>query len=253
MTWQNLKREAQENLRLLMNNEYPGRGIILGRAQDGSRLIQAYWLMGRSENSRNRILLQRGATVRAAAADPAKLQDPSLVIYAAMREAGGHFLVSNGDHTDALADGILAGKSFQEVMLGCEHEPDDPHWTPRIAGDLVVAAGSYEGQLAIAKADPFDSARSVHQFFHYQAFEPGFGWCVTTYRGNRNPLPSFTGEPLLMPLGDDAETIADTLWNHLNGENRVALAVKSIDPASGQADVVIRNKLAPVKAERRRA
>jgi len=235
-----------------MNNEYPGRGIALGRTLDGSRVVQVYWLMGRSENSRNRILVHRGTAVRTAAADPAKLADPSLVIYAAMREADGHFLVSNGDHTDALAEGISSGRTFESVMLDCAHEPDDPHWTPRIAGELVASSEGYEGQLAIVKADPFDPGRSIHEFFHYDSFEPGFAWCVTTYRGNRSPLPSFAGEPHLMPIGDTPERIADTFWTHLNGENRVALVVKAIE-SSGQAEVVIRNKLEPVKAERRRA
>ena len=251
MALENLRREAQENLRLLTNNEYPGRGIILGRSLDGSRLIQAYWLMGRSENSRNRVLQQRGATVRTAAADPAKLEDPSLVIYAAMRESAGHYLVSNGAQTDALAEGIAAGKSFQEVLLAWRHEPDEPHWTPRIAGDLALEGDRAGAQLALIKADPFDPARSLHQFFHFEVLEPGFGWCVTTYRGNRNPLLSFTGEPYLMPLVESAELLADALWNHLNGENRVALAVKAIDPVAGKASVVIRNRLTAKKGAAR--
>ena len=241
MSLENLKREAQENLRRLIENEYPGRGIILGRSMDGTHAIQVYWLMGRSENSRNRVLQERGTTVRTAAADPAKLEDPSLVIYTAMREIPGHYLVTNGDHTDALGEGITAGRSFAGVLSDCRHEPDGPHWTPRIAGDTAIADGTVRLHLAILKADPFDPARTMHEFFQYEDCPPGFGWCVTTYRGNRNPLPSFTGEPYLMPLGDAVESLADTIWNHLNNENRVALAVKAIDPKGGPSNVVLRN------------
>jgi hypothetical protein len=250
MSFDNLKREAQENLRRLLENEYPGRGIIVGRSADGSHVIQVYWLMGRSENSRNRLLVERGPVVRTAAADPAKLEDPSLVIYTAMREIPGHFLVSNGDHTDALAEGIQGGRTFEEVLADCRHEPDAPHWTPRIAGDVTLNGSKARFSLAILKADPFDSSRTLREIFHYEDCPPGIGWCVTTYRGNRNPLPSFTGEPYLMPLAEGPERLADTMWNHLNGENRVALAVKAIDPSGGPSRVILQNRHKPKKGSK---
>jgi hypothetical protein len=250
MSLDNLKREAQENLRRLIENEYPGRGIILGRSMDGAHAIQVYWLMGRSENSRNRLLQERGSVVRTAAADPAKMEDPSLVIYTAMREIPGHYLVSNGDQTDTLGDAMPAGRGFAEVLSEIRHEPDGPHWTPRIAGDTAIRDGAMRLDLAILKADPFDPARSVREFFQYEECAPGFGWCVTTYRGNRNPLPSFTGEPYLMPLADEPEKLADTIWNHLNNENRVALVVKAIDPAGGPSTLVLRNRHKARKAGR---
>ena len=242
MSLDNLKREAAENLRRLIENEYPGRGIILGRSMDATQAIQVYWLMGRSENSRNRLLQERGPAVRTAAADPGKMEDPSLVIYTAMREIPGHFLVSNGDHTDALAAGMTAGRSFEDVLSDSKHEPDGPHWTPRIAGDTALLNGQIRFRLAILKADPFGSNRTVREFFQYEDIAPGFGWCVTTYRGNRNPLPSFSGEPYLMPLPEGPEKLADMIWNHLNNENRVALAVKAIDAQAGTSMVILRNR-----------
>lgn len=233
--------EAQANLRELADNPYPGRGIVIGMAPGGEP-VQIYWIMGRSENSRNRVFEADGGTLRTAAADPGKMANPELVIYTAMRELPGHFVVTNGDHTEALAEGLAAGRTFAESLMACAHEPDGPHWTPRIAGAHALSRERVSGHLAVIKADPADTGRSLRQFFHYQGFAPGLGWCVTTYRGDGTPLPSFAGEPYPLPLSGDSEALADEYWGCLNGDNRVALAVKSIDPGGGTSTLTIRNR-----------
>ncbi|MDH4224286.1 MAG: IMP cyclohydrolase [Deltaproteobacteria bacterium] len=237
---------AVNNLNLLRENPYPGRGIVLGKTQTGDEIIQVYWLMGRSDNSRNRVLEAMGGEVRTRAADPVKLLDPALVIYTAMRELPGRFMVSNGDHTDTLWDGIQQGATFEEALKTRVHEPDDPNWTPRIAGEIRLNGREAAGCLAVISADPFNPQRSIHHFYHYGGFQGGYGWCVTTYRGDGNPLPSFQGEPLLIPLYGDMETIADSLWEVLNPENRIALVVKQVNPATGKSTVTLRNRYTAV-------
>ena len=132
MELENLRREAREHLRRLLDNDYPGRGIVIGRGADGNTLLQIFWIMGRGENSRNRVFEAAGPVLRTAAADPARMEDPSLVIYTAMREVGNRYLVTNGDHTDTLADALAAGGNFWEALLTRDREPDEPNWTPRM-------------------------------------------------------------------------------------------------------------------------
>lgn len=240
---ENLKRGARENLRRLLENVYPGRGIVLGKSSDGQSLLQVYWIMGRSQASRNRRFVQEGPTVRTEAALPEQAGgDPELLIYTAMRELSGHYLVSNGDHTDTLAEEIGRGRSFPEALMKRSHEPDEPNWTPRIAGSFVLEQGQASAWLGIVKAHPFDPEVSIREFFHYDRLYPGYGWCLTTYRGSGVPLPSFQGEPYLLPLLGDPDRLPDALWNHLNEENRVALALKSIDIHTGQSTVILRNR-----------
>jgi len=163
---ENLKRHAEENLRRLVENPYPGRGIVLGRSH-GGRLLQYFWVMGRSESSRNRVLVREGREVRTQALDPAKVEDPSLVIYTCMREVRGHHLVSNGDHSDTLADAVAVGNSLHDVLATIGHEPDPPHFTPRIAGCISPGTVGPLAWLAIVKADRFDGARSDRFFFQH--------------------------------------------------------------------------------------
>ena len=242
---ENLKRHAEENLRRLAENPYPGRGIVLGRSH-GGRLLQFYWVMGRSESSRNRVLVREGREVRTQALDPAKVEDPSLVIYTCMREARGQHLVSNGDHTETLAEAVAAGKSLHDALASISHEPDPPHLTPRIAGGIspvqtAAGAGSPLAWLAIVKADRFDGARSDRFFFQYADLPPGYGWCLTTYRGDGQPLPSFEGTPYLLPLNGSEDDLLPWLWHRLNEKNRVAIVLKIIEPDSS-TDIRIVNK-----------
>ncbi|MDH4121437.1 MAG: IMP cyclohydrolase [Deltaproteobacteria bacterium] len=243
-----LQPTARKNLEDLAANPYPGRGIVLGMLADG-RPVQLYWLMGRSDNSRNRVLeAQPRGVLRTRAADPAKLTDPSLVIYTAMRELPGRYLVTNGDHTDSLHDGISHGLGFAEALAGRVHEPDGPNWTPRIAGEIQIAPGlegnrvkKAIGRLMVIKADPFDSSRSMRGFFQVDQLVPGFGWMVTTYQGDGNPLPSFEGGPKLVALDGGPEDILAGFWQRLNAENRIALALKIIE-ADGGANIRLKNR-----------
>lgn len=243
-TLENIRREAAENLRRLSENPYPGRGIILGRSADGERLVQVYWIMGRSENSRNRVIVARGGLVRTEPIDLAKVEHPRLVIYTAMRELPGQYFVSNGDQTDIMVEAIESGGTYQEGLRECTHEPDEPNWTPRIAGAFQVEPGRVRAFLAIIRADRFDTARSTRFFYEYEEPPPGFGVCITTYRGNGTPLPPFQGEPLLLPLAGETGELGNMLWNRLNEKNRISLAVKLINPADGESTVTVINKFA---------
>ena len=237
-----LEHIANSHWQALCQNPYPGRGIVLGATADGKTLLQAYWLMGRSENSRNRVLVAQGNTLATQAADPAKLKDPALVIYTAMRELPGRYLVTNGDHTDTLYQGLQGGQTFEEALKTRIHEPDGPNWTPRIAGEIALGAAGPTARLAVIKADPLDTQRSIHCFYQFGGLPAGYGWLVTTYMGDGDPLPSFSGEPRLLPLAGGPEEVLEALWGALNAENRIALAVKAIPLAGGQAVLHLRNR-----------
>lgn len=232
---------ATQNFEALQANPYPGRGIVAGLDASGAALVQVYWIMGRSANSRNRVFEAEGGTLRTAAADPAKVADPSLIIYNAMRELKGLYVVTNGDQTDTVVQGLLAGASFAQALNTRLYEPDRPNYTPRISALCSLREGAPLAEISLLKRSAFGMGCD-RQLFHYEAFEAGYGFCVTTYAGDGDPLPSFQGEPLLMPLTGSAEQIADAYWAALNAENRVALAVKTIDIASGISAITIRNQ-----------
>jgi len=232
---------AADNLkRHLADNSYPGRGLIIGRDPDGG-WVQAYWIMGRSDNSRNRIFVCEGDTVRTEAADPSKVEDPSLIIYNALRQTGSTYVVTNGAQTDGIHDGMAAGRSFADCLLEWAHEPDAPNNTPRISGCLDLSGSAAEVWLSIIVASDFGPEASEHRFFRYAAIEPGLGYGITTYQGDGSPLPPFEGSPLLFPLAGNAEAVADTLWGALDRDNRISLAVRAIDGAGGST-FVLRNK-----------
>jgi hypothetical protein len=236
---------AQRNLdERIRRNSYPGRGLVLGMDEAGDHLVQAYWIMGRSANSRNRVFCADGGSVWTEAADPAKMQDPALIIYNAMRELTGVYIVSNGDQTDTIFQTLAHGGTFEQALSTRNHEPDAPNYTPRISGVFDLRSGAPIAKLSVIKASPFGHAASVRCYFQVDRFAPGLGHAVTTYLGDGKPLPSFEGEPFLLPLTGDAEKIADLLWAALNPENRVALAVKTIAPLSGNSRVVLRNRFA---------
>jgi IMP cyclohydrolase len=239
-----LRAQADENFaRHLATNPYPGRGIVMGRAESGAGWLQVYWIMGRSENSRNRVFVSDGGELRTQAADPARVADPSLIIYEAMLELPGACLVSNGDQTRTAFDVMEAGGRFEDALEMREREPDAPNFTPRITGLIDLRLGEAVFALSILKANGADPALTDRITFRPATPPAGLGLGLTTYQGDGNPLPSFRGEPLWLPLSGSVEAVADAYWDALHRENRVALAVKAIAP-DGASRIVLRNRFA---------
>jgi len=232
---------AKANLDRLKNNVYPGRGIIIGMSPDEKHYIQVYWIMGRSSNSRNRIFQEIGKLVETKAFDDSKLEDPSLIIYNCIKVHKTCHLVANGDQSDTITDLFDQGYTFEAALKTRCYEPDAPNFTPRISGVVDVNSKSY--QLSILKSVHNNGLYHAKQFFDYGNFIPGFGHCIHTYKSDGNPIPSFAGEPYLLPMGNDIETLANNYWDALNQDNKVALLVKFIDVKSSEYQVKIINKL----------
>jgi IMP cyclohydrolase len=229
-TNETLEEIARKNLENLSGNIYPGRGIIVGMDELGQNLVQIYFITGRSSGSRNRIFNSDGERVFTQAADPEKeVGDTSLTLYSAMREDGTHFVVSNGNQTDAVITALQCRSpltaGFVEGLARSQYEPDPSH-TPRITG-VCVPSGYPMAQLSILRKSAWGD-RSDRLLYTYDELAPGFGFCITTYTGDGNPLPLWKGEPLLMPLAGDIQYIANTYWSALNEANRVSLVVKLI-------------------------
>ena len=226
----------------LASNEYPGRGIAVAMAPDGRQMFIGYFIMGRSENSRNRVfdpVPERGG-ICTMAADPDKLEDPSLIIYNPVLTLGKTHIVTNGDQTDTVADAFRSGGSWVRALRTREFEPDGPNYTPRISG-MVRPDGSY--RLAILKSADGNPACCRRFFYEYDAPIAGQGHFISTYQTDGDPLPSFEGEPRTVELGDEtAAALADRLWNSLNADNKVSLFVRTIDLTTGQTDTAIKNK-----------
>ena len=227
--------------RHLEQNPYPGRGLVIGRDARGDWL-QVYWIMGRSPNSRNRVFEAEGSTLRTAPHDPAKLKDPTLVIYQAMLELPGVHIVTNGDQTRTVYDEIASGGSFESALQKREREPDAPNYTPRISGLIDLREGEPAFALSILKANPADPDRTDRTSFRPAPPPPGLGLALTTYQGDGDPLPSFRGEPLWLPLASDPAGLADFYWEGLDAGNRVALAVKRIPAGAGPVEICLRNR-----------
>jgi len=225
---------------LLESNAYPGRGIVLGRTADNQYAVAAYFIMGRSENSRNRVFTETEDGIRTEAYDPSKMVDPSLIIYHPVRKVGGDLVVTNGDQTDTIRDFLVEGKSFGQSLHTREFEPDGPNYTPRISG-IIAPDGSFK--LSILKSADGDPS-CCHRFFYtYDKPLAGEARFIHTYMGDGNPLPSFEGEPKRVVLdAPDAETLADQIWNALNPDNKVSLFVRYINLADGSYQQVIKNK-----------
>lgn len=236
---------AEANFRdRLQRNRYPGRGLVLGRSADGAEWLQLYWIMGRSANSRNRLFVVNGGTLRTAPADPSQVTDPSLIIYEAMLELPGVYLVSNGDQTRTIADTIVVGGTFEEALVTREREPDAPHYTARISGMLDLRGGPPQIALSLLRAAPADPTLTDRHTFRPPPPPPGSGLCLTTYESDGDPLPTFRGEPLPLPLDGAPEAVLDRYWEALDAENRVALALKRIPIGGGSGTVLVRNRFA---------
>lgn len=226
----------------LQNNAYPGRGIIIGKTPDGSKAVTAYFIMGRSENSRNRVFVTEGEGIRTQAFDPSKLTDPSLIIYAPVRVLGNKTIVTNGDQTDTAYDGLSQGLTFEQSLRIREFEPDGPNYTPRISGVLQVEDGQFHYAMSILKSNNGNPAASNRYTFTYENPVAGEGHFIHTYKCDGNPLPSFEGEPKLVDILDDMDAYTEMLWNSLNADNKVSLFVRYIDIATGTYETKIVNK-----------
>ncbi|MBQ7320282.1 MAG: IMP cyclohydrolase [Clostridia bacterium] len=243
---------------LLAPNPYPGRGIVIGKTPDGTKAVFAYFIMGRSENSRNRVFtLFPDLSVRTEPADSSKFQDPSLVIYAPIRLAVGGpdeenpdhgIVVTNGDQTDSIVEGMDKGLSFSEALRSREFEPDAPNWTPRISGFLNFKNGDYSYSMSILKsADPEGTA--CNRFTYDYASLPGVGHFIHTYAGDGNPLPTFTGEPERVYIPDDIDEFTNTIWDNLNVDNKISLIVRYVAINNGTEHSIeqrVRNKYTKV-------
>ena len=226
----------------LKENSYPGRGIILGKTPDGTKAVAAYFIMGRSENSRNRIFVEDGEGIRTQAFDPSKLVDPSLIIYAPVRVLGNKTIVTNGDQTDTIYEGMDKQLTIEQSLRSREFEPDGPNYTPRISGIMHIENGKYNYAMSILKSSD-GSPESCHRYtFAYENPKAGEGHFIHTYQCDGNPLPSFEGEPKRIQIPDDMEAFTTLLWNSLNEDNKVSLFVRYIDIQTGTYETKIVNK-----------
>lgn len=222
----------------LRSNTYPGRGIVLGRSEDGKKAVIAYFIMGRSENSRNRVFVEQDGGIRTEAFDPAKLEDPSLIIYAPVRVLGGKTIVTNGDQTDTVYDFLKEGKTFADALRTRTFEPDAPNFTPRISG--VVEGFDYK--LSILKSNNGDPSSAHRYFFEYSDPKAGEGHFIHTYKCDGNPIPSYEGEPTPVVIHGDIDEFTKEVWENLNEANKVSLFTRFIDVESGAAETRIINK-----------
>ena len=226
----------------LKSNSYPGRGIIIGKSPDGKKAVAAYFIMGRSENSRNRVFVEDGEGIRTQAFDPSKLTDPSLIIYAPVRVLGNKTIVTNGDQTDTIYEGMDKQLTFEQSLRSREFEPDGPNYTPRISGVMHIENGNFNYAMSILKSNNGNPDSCNRYTFAYENPVAGEAHFIHTYMHDGNPLPSFEGEPKLVEAMDNMEEFADLLWNSLNEENKVSLFVRYIDIETGNYETKIVNK-----------
>ncbi len=226
----------------LKGNAYPGRGIVAGLSADGRSAVTAYFIMGRSSNSRNRVFVTEGEGIRTQAYDPSKLEDPSLIIYAPVRVLGSDTIVTNGDQTDTVYDGLQKGLTFEQSLRSREFEPDAPNYTPRISGVLHVEDSHFDYALSILKSNDGNPSCCNRYTFTYDTPIAGEGHFIHTYMYDGSPLPSFQGEPKKVQIADDMDAFTNMLWSSLNEENKVSLFVRFIDIATGKYETRIVNK-----------
>lgn len=226
----------------ISSTTYPGRGIIIGKSADGKKAVIGYFIMGRSENSRNRIFVSEGKDLKTQAFDPAKLVDPSLVIYAPVRTLENATIVTNGDQTDTIRDFMLEGKTFEEALRTRTFEPDPPNFTPRISGIVELANGDFSYKLSILKSSEGREQSALRFFYEYAQPIAGEGHFIHTYKCDGNPIPSFEGEPTLINISGDIDKFTNDVWNALDEDNKVSLYTRFIDITTGEYEDRIVNK-----------
>lgn len=226
---------------IVKGNSYVGRGVVLGLSADGTKAVAAYFIMGRSANSRNRVFTVRNGEVFTEPFDASKVEDPSLIIYAAIRQFENRLIVTNGDQTDTIYDGLAAGKSFSESLESRCFEPDKPNFTPRISGVFILDAESPRYQMSILKSIDALGSDCARYTFSYPA-KPGLGHFIHTYVCDGSPIPTFQGEPERICLGNDMDAFTQELWDNLDPENKIALYVRFIDLKTKQITEKLINK-----------
>lgn len=226
---------------LIEGNSYVGRGIVLGKTSDGKKACSAYFIMGRSANSRNRIFVKRDGAVFTEPFDASKVEDPSLIIYAAIREFENKLIVTNGDQTDTIYDGIKSGESFTQALTKREFEPDAPNFTPRISGMITFENGDFSYEMSILKSADAEGTACNRYSFSYPSLN-GLGHFIHTYICDGNPIPTFCGEPERVAIGDDIDAFTTSLWGSLDADNKISLYVRYTDLATGEIDERMINK-----------
>lgn len=226
----------------LAENAYPGRGIIIGRSADGKHAVTAYFIMGRSENSRNRVFVEDGEGIRTQAFDPSKLTDPSLIIYAPVRVLGNKTIVTNGDQTDTIYELMDKQQTFEQALRTRTFEPDAPNYTPRISGIMHIENNRFNYAMSILKSNNGDPSGCCRYTFAYENPTAGEAHFIHTYKGDGNPLPSFEGEPVLVGIEGDIDSFTKLVWENLNEDNKVSLFVRYITIETGAYETRIINK-----------
>ncbi len=226
---------------LIKGNSYVGRGIVLGKTSDGKKACSAYFIMGRSANSRNRIFVKRDGAVFTEPFDASKVEDPSLIIYAAIREFENKLIVTNGDQTDTIYDGIKSGESFTQALTKREFEPDAPNFTPRISGMITFEKGDFSYEMSILKSADAEGTSCNRYSFSYPSLA-GLGHFIHTYICDGNPIPTFCGEPERVAIGNDIDEFTTSLWESLDADNKISLYVRYTDLATGETDERMINK-----------
>lgn len=235
MDWLSLEQD-------LRSNSYPGRGIVIGKTKDGAKAAAAYFIMGRSENSRNRVFVEEGQGIRTQAFNPDKLTDPSLIIYAPVRVLGNKVILTNGDQTDTIYDGMNRHLTFEQSLRSRTFEPDAPNYTPRISGVMHMEQNNFHYELSILKSHHGNPESCQRFTFAYENPIAGLGHFIHTYMQDGNPLLSFEGEPKLVSIPDSLDDFASMIWESLNEENKVSLFVRYIDILTGECETKIINK-----------
>lgn len=227
--------------KLIEGNSYVGRGIVLGKTEDGSKALAAYFIMGRSNNSRNRIFVENGDEVIINPFDASKVEDPSLIIYSPIKKLNNHLIVTNGDQTDTVYDGLKEGKSFSEALTTREFEPDAPNFTPRISGILNFSDDDFTYEMSILKSADENGSACARFNYSYPSIS-GLGHFIHTYVCDGAPIPTFQGEPERVAIGNDIDAFTDELWNALDSENKISLYVRTVDLKTGEVENRMINK-----------
>ena len=225
----------------LNGNTYPGRGIVIGKTADGKKAATAYFIMGRSANSRNRVFTEKDGAIFTEPFDASKVEDPSLIIYAALRNYENKLIVTNGDQTDTIWEGLKAGKSFSEALTTREFEPDGPNFTPRISGMITFGEGDFTYEMSILKSADAEGSACNRYTFTYPALN-GLGHFIHTYVCDGNPIPTFQGEPERVAIDNDIDAFTTDLWNALDDNNKISLYVRYTDLATGECESRMINK-----------